>query len=186
MPEHPVAPAATIGPRPTPHPPAPSSLPPPLPPPGTGPSGKERRHYREREMCGRYIRLLTHSRCYQLRIHSPPLATLCGHGMIHGGLFADLWSARRAREKFLALVRGDRPIDIWRAIAALQAAGAIPTGRRGTILPHFVRRHGQGFVAQMTRHGVTLKTRPMPTPESAHMSLWLRLTEGAELEPAGV
>lgn len=178
MPAPPVAFRATICPLPTPQH---AGTPPPTP---FGPSGKARRHYREREACGKYIRALTNSRQYQLRVYSQPLADICSgygrakmHGGIHCGLFPDLRAAKIARAELLRLLgTADTPLAIWKVAVQLQVRGVIPTGRRGPLLPHFVRRSGRAFVAAVTRLGVTIRTPPMPTPESAHALLWKKLT----------
>lgn len=156
----------------------------PLPTPGTTaapsstPSRKPRRHYRDREACGRYIRLLSQSRQYQLRIHCPALAALRGdcYGGVHAGLFATLRDAHRARDLFLRTVQGDTPLAIWRAVRLLQDKGIIPVGNRGAILPLWVRREGTTFVAECVHAGKTHRTEPMSTPEAAHAALWESLT----------
>ncbi len=143
--------------------------------PDRTPSGRTRRHYREREACGTYVRLLTQARLYQLRVWCPLPASVDPRRGIptHCGLFPTADAARHAlRELSRRVPDPYTPLDVWRAVSALQSSGVIPVGRQGPILPLWVRRHGDAFVASCVRRGTTTATAPFDTPEGAHAHLW--------------
>lgn len=158
--------------------------------PDVAPAG--RRFYRERELCGTYVRRLVRSAFYQVRFWCPLPADAPyyrrfaptrpgGAGLsVNAGVYRSRRDAHDALVLIARAVRGDRPIDVWRAVHALQRAEAIPTGSRGYILPLWVRRHGGAYVGVLRRRGAEpVRTKPLPTPESAHMTLWYAVTARA-------
>lgn len=154
---------------------------------------KVRRHYRDREHCGTYVRELCNSRLYQLRFWCPlpganpyyASAHCGGAGLsVHAGIYPTIRDAKTALKAILPILKGCRPIDVWRAVRELQDQGTIPVGRRGKILPLWVRRvvvkGGCGYVGVLRREGLDpVWTPTQKTPEAAHMILWEKVTTPA-------
>lgn len=149
-----------------------------------------RRHYRQREACGTYVRLLTNSRKYQLRVWCPvPYSVDPQRGFpIHCGLFDTPQAARAALCKLTRLFGATyTPLDVWRGVARLQAEGAIPVGRAGGILPLWVRRLSDGtYAAECVRRGERFAAGPLPTAEAAHLAVWTAVCEAGAVPDGAV
>lgn len=147
-----------------------------------------RRHYRDRQGCGTYVRLLTNCRKYQLRVWCPlPFGTDPQRGFpVHCGLFNTAKDARAVLCKLTRLFGATyTPLGVWKGVAKLQDEGIIPIGRAGRILPLWVRRCGDGrYTASATVRGTTLSVPPQDTPEAAHTALWSIVATGV-IPPSG-
>lgn len=150
------------------------------------------RHYRERETLGKYIRRRDPSSFYQVciwisakriapqvydryRTESPAM-----HGFsINCGFFLGTRDAQKALAAILKLIpEQPNPLDVWRATSKLQDDNIIPIGRRGRILPLWVRVRDDKFVG-IYRKGCEdeFRTKPYDSPELAHAMIWEHLTQ---------
>ncbi len=159
---------------------------------GPGPSGKSRRHYHEREYCGRHVRLIPQFSLYQLRVFLPAVHILpglyvrTGPDKFHGfSVNCGLFPTPRAAKQALAALQSKLddhplPIDVWHVVVELQEEEVIPMGRRGQILPLWVRRAGSSFVGVYERRDhEPFRTRTVPTAETAHRAVWRHLQQMA-------